>query len=490
MMTLTEIRQATQAVVNGDDGRQFTDIVTDSRRISDGVLFIALKGEKFDGADFVQDAVKKGATGIMIREDCPHEKTAGLTVPVLKVPDTLTAYQQIARVWRDKFSLPVIAITGSNGKTTTKDLTAAVLSAKGKVHKTHANFNNEIGLPLTLLGIDESHAYAVTEIGMRGLHQIEAMAKIARPTMGIVTNVGETHLELLGSIENIALAKSELVAAIPAGGHVILNVDDARVAAMREVAQPGVNIITYGIDNPADIRAEAVRTENDATKFMITRQGERHEYILPLVGRHNVYDALAAVAAGFALGLTAEEIHDGLLKLERTGMRFAIEDRGLYNVVNDAYNASPLSMRAAIETMSSLAVGGKIAVLGDMLELGDSAPHLHEEIGELLGKYNFSALITYGELAKHIAEGAKIAGVAKVYSADSHQDAAKKLQEIMRPCDTILFKGSRGMQMEKIIDLVDWTAGVGTKSESGEILTECAESVADTVSDLVGEVIQ
>ena len=484
-MTLAEISQAVGVTATGGDAtRQFTDIVTDSRRITNGVLFIAFKGEKFDGADFVQEAVAQGATGIMVREDCAEEKLIGLTVPLWRVPDTLTAYQQIARTWREKFSLPVIAVTGSNGKTTTKDLTAAVLSAKGKVHKTHANFNNEIGLPLTLLGIDADCDYAVTEIGTRGLHQIEVLAKIARPTIGIVTNVGETHLELLGTVDNIARAKSELVAAIPAGGCVILNADDARVAAMRDIAQPNVTIITYGIEKPADIRAEAIRTENDVTKFMITRQGERHEYILPLVGRHNVYNALAAIAAGFYLGLTPEEIHTGLRNLECTGMRFAVENRGLYSVVNDAYNASPLSMRAAIETLTSLAAGGKIAVLGDMLELGDDAPRLHEEIGKLLGKHNFSALITYGELAKHIANGAKTAGVAEVYTADSHQDAAQKLQEIMRPGDTILFKGSRGMQMEKIIDLVDWTTGTQAHFLNGEDLLEGVVDMADLVGDV------
>lgn len=482
VMTWEEINRAVGVTATGGNvDCRFTDIITDSRRIAAGVLFIALKGEKFDGADFVQESVKQGAAGIIVREDCPPEKLIGLTVPIWRVADTLTAYQQIARAWREKFSLPVIAITGSNGKTTTKDLTAAVLSAKGKVHKTHANFNNEIGLPLTLLGINESHAYAVTEIGMRGLHQIETLAQIARPTMGIVTNVGETHLELLGTIDNIARAKSELVAAIPSGGCVILNADDARVAAMRDVAQPGVKILTYGIEKNADIRAEAVRTENNATKFMIAYQDERHEYILPLVGRHNVYNALAAIAAGFALGLAPEEIHNGLLKFEPTGMRFAVEDKGNYHIVNDAYNASPLSMRAAIETLASLVTGRKIAVLGDMLELGDSAPHLHKEIGELLGKCKFFALITYGELAKHIAIGATGAGIKEVYSVASHQEAADKLQEIMNFGDTILFKGSRSMQMEKIIDLVDWTAGTEMRLFGGEDL-------AGGVIDLIGDV--
>jgi len=455
-MTLGEIREAAGAELAGDENLRITDIITDSRRIVPGVLFVALKGEKFNGEDFAREAAQKGAAAVMVSRACPTEKIDGLGAALLKADDCLTAYQQIARAWRERFDLPLIAVTGSNGKTTTKDITAAILSARGNVLKTKANFNNEIGLPLTLLGLNESHNYAVTEIGMRGLGQIAALAKIAEPTVGIVTNVGETHLELLGSIDNIARAKGELAEAIPSGGKLILNADDVRVAAMAEKARRDVEVVTYGIDCPADVRGGGIRVENGVTKFMVLYRNERHDYLLPLVGRHNVYDALAGMAAAFSLGLNPDEVREGLQNLERSAMRFDMQNRGKYKIVNDAYNASPLSMRAAIETLAQLAPGRKIAVLGDMLELGDDAAKLHTEVGRHLGEQKFNALVTYGELAKHIAEGAKSAGVSEVYTADSHESAAEILQRIMREQDTILFKGSRGMKMEKIIGLIDW----------------------------------
>lgn len=263
----------------------------------------------------------------------------------------------------------MIAITGSNGKTTTKDLTAAVLSARGPVLKTQANFNNEIGLPLTLLGIRPEHTAAVVEIGMRGFHQIDALAPLAQPQIGIVTNVGETHMELLGSLENIARAKSELVESIPAGGTVILNSDNPYVAGMRDKAKAGVRVLTFGIDKPADVRGSAIVTADAQTTFAVTYE-ETHSYTVAMVGRHNVYNSLAAIAAGFAEGLTPKEIHAGLMNLEATKMRFECQKVKEWQVVNDAYNASPMSMTAAINTLSDLTKGRKIAVMGDMLELG------------------------------------------------------------------------------------------------------------------------
>ena len=447
--TKAKAAKATPAV------EHFTDVVTDTRKIAKGVLFVALKGERFDGADFAAEAVQKGAAGVLVARDCPEEKYAAIEgADVFLVPDTLKAYQQIAHAWREKFTLPVIAITGSNGKTTTKDLTAAVLSARGPVLKTQANFNNEIGLPLTLLGLKKEHTAAVVEIGMRGFHQIEAMAPIADPSVGIVTNVGETHMELLGSLENIAKAKSELVEAIPAGGTVILNADNAYVAAMREKAKKGVRVLTFGIEQAADVRGGHIRTEGAATTFAVTFGGETHDYTVRMVGRHNVYNALAAIAAGFALGLSPAEIQTGLDQLEATKMRFEVEDVKGYKVVNDAYNASPMSMKAAIETLAELEKGRKVAVLGDMLELGSVSVVAHEEVGREVAAHGFAALVTRGALGEKIADGAEAAGMKAVYRAASHEEAAEILHKILQPGDAVLFKGSRGMKMEKIIDLL------------------------------------
>ncbi len=453
--SLADIQKAAGAAVLHQAGEQFSQVVTDTRKIEPGVLFLALKGERFNGEDFAREAAEKGAAGVLVSSSCPGEKTAGIEATVFQVPaDTLTAYQQLALFWRQRFTLPLIAITGSNGKTTTKDLTAAVLSSRWKVLKTQANFNNEIGLPLTLLQLTDSHQAAVIEIGMRGLHQIEALAKIALPSIGIVTNVGETHMELLGSLENIAKAKAEMVEAIPAGGTVILNNDNAYVASMAAKAQKGVRVLTFGVEKPADVRGGDIRTEGRQTRFTAAFDGETHEFLLPMVGRHNVDNALAAITAGYALGFTAQEMQAGLERLEVTKMRFEYKKVGEYTVINDAYNASPMSMAAALKTLAEVAPGRKIAVLGDMLELGSVSAAAHEQVGREAAAIGADALITRGTLGGSIADGAEAAGLQAVYRCASHEEAGQKLHELLQPGDTILFKGSRGMQMEKIIDLL------------------------------------
>ncbi len=450
---LSEILTATGAELRGERVERFADVTTDTRKISEGALFVALSGERFNGEDFAREAVKKGAAGVVVSVRCPEEKLPEQG-SILLVEDTLKAYQQIAHAWRKKFDIPVIAVTGSNGKTTTKDMVAAVLSARGPVCKTQANFNNEIGLPLTLLSIREEHVAAVVEIGMRGRHQIEALAPVAEPTVGIVTNVGETHIELLGSIENIAKAKCELVEAIPAGGTVILNQDDPRVAAMREKAGKDVRVLTFGIEQEADIRGESVAAGENETRFAVCVRDKYHDYVIPALGIHNVYNALAAVTVGFALGMKAMEVHEGLCHLESTGMRFECTVRDGIRIINDAYNASPMSMKASLETTAKLSRDSrKIAVLGDMLELGSISEQAHRQVGREAGQNGFEVLVTYGEMSKWIDEGAAEAGVEEIQHADSHEDAARILQEIMHRGDTILFKGSRGLKIEKILEL-------------------------------------
>ena len=453
--TLREVLEAAGAEIYTRAGKEFSDIVTDTRKIEAGVLFIALKGERFNGEDFAAEAADKGAAGIMVSMECPEDKLADISnVTILRVWDTLGAYQQLARYWRKKFELPVIAITGSNGKTTTKDITASVLSSRWQVLKTQANYNNEIGLPLTLLQLTKQHQAAVVEIGMRGFGQIAALAPLAMPTIGIVTNVGETHMELLGSLENIAKAKSELVEAIPAGGTVILNQDNTYVAGMAAKVRQGVRLITFGMKEDAQLRGSNVRTEGQNTKFTCSLDEDAHEFTLPMVGEHNVYNALAALAAGYALGFTAEDMQQGLDHLEMTKMRFEYKQVGAYTVINDAYNASPMSMRAAIHTLAQVAPGRKVAVMGDMLELGSVSVEAHRTVGRELAENGVTVLVTRGEMGEYIADGAEDAGMKQVYRCGTHEAAGCVLRELLEPGDTILFKGSRGMQMEKIIDLL------------------------------------
>ena len=438
---------------------QFTDIVTDTRKIVPGALFVALKGERFNGEDFAAQAVEQGAAGVLVGSEYRQQPGEFGATLIKAVADTQLAYQQLAAFWRRKFDIPVIAITGSNGKTTTKDMTAAVLSARFPVLKTQGNFNNEIGMPYTLLQLNDMHRAAVVEIGMRGLGQIAALAPFAAPEIGIVTNVGETHIELLGSLENIAKAKAELVEAIPAGGTVILNNDNPYTAAMKDKAKAGVRIVTFGIDNDADIKAAALISHAGKTFFQcrIGREGEQRQLSIPMLGRHNVSNALAAVAAGYVLGLTAEQIGEGLESLEMTGMRFEYRRIGAYNIINDAYNASPMSMEASLTTLKEIAADkGKrsIAVLGDMLELGHVAVPAHQKVGQQAAAAGVCGLITLGEMGREIARGAREAGLEAVYSFATHEEAAAKLRELLQPEDTILFKGSRGMKMETIIDLL------------------------------------
>ena len=456
-LTWNEVLAATNANVHsgklcGNDA--IPKITTDTRKIETGDLFIALRGENFDGAEFAADALQKGASAVLV--GVPLSKSVEKALKnakgaVLTVSDTLAAYQAIAHAWRMKFGVPVVAITGSNGKTTTKDLTAAVLSARGTVCRTAANYNNEVGLPLTLLGMTGGDVAAVVEIGMRGLGQIAALAPVAAPTIGIVTNVCEVHMELLGSIENIAKAKAELVQAIPAGGTVILNADDARVAAMWALAAEGVRVLTYGIRAGADIRAEALRCGAEGSQFMVTWANERHDYSIPLAGRHNVSNALAALAAGFVLGLTPQQMQAGLSHLTATKMRYEVHEVGAWRFINDAYNASPSSMRAAIETTAALYAGRKVAVLGDMLELGAAAETAHRDIGRRVAELGFAALVTYGAQAHWMHESAEAAGCPVCRYAESHAEAAALLRALLADGDTVLFKGSRGMKMENII---------------------------------------
>lgn len=448
-LSLNEIVKATNAETNSAENIYFEGVTTDSRKIIPGVLFVALRGENFNGEDFAQDALNKGAAAVLVSKNAPE-----ISGVVLKVEDTLKAYRQIAKSWRERFQIPVAAITGSTGKTTTKDLTAAVLSALGKVCKTSANFNNEIGVPLTLLEINESHKAAVVEIGMRGLHQIEELAQCVKPNIGIVTNVNETHIEILGSIENIARAKSELVQAIDAGGTVILNADNFHTAEMKKIANDGVKILTYGLENAADLTAENISINGSLTNFTLKYGGGSYDFEIPVIGRHNVSNALAAIAAGLTVGLSIDEIKRGLSSLVTTKMRFEVIRRDGITLVNDAYNASPASMRAAIKTVAEVYDNRKIAVLGDMLELGAISEKVHREIGAELVENKFDTLITLGELGKFIAAGAKDAGLKNIFTFDTHEDAAKKILAVAKSGDVILFKASHGMHLEKILELI------------------------------------
>ncbi|MEG6585938.1 UDP-N-acetylmuramoyl-tripeptide--D-alanyl-D-alanine ligase [Dendrosporobacter sp. 1207_IL3150] len=446
--TVSDVCNATGGKSKSNFRTEFSGISTDTRTIKSGNLFVALVGEQFDGHNFIDKAIEKGAAGILISSCLSN--SYGNNIAIIEVENTLKAYQDIAAYHRNRFKIPVIAITGSNGKTTTKDLTAAVLSSRFTVLKTQANYNNEIGLPYTLLNLNNDHEVAVVEMGMRGLGEIRELAEIARPTMGIVTNVGETHIELLGSVQNIANAKAELVESLSQDGVAILNADNRLVSDMR--SKTCARILLYGIESQCDVKADNIRTNELQTRFECKTTKGTFEVVVPAIGRHNVYNALAAIAAGLELGLTFNEIKDGLKSFSPSAMRLSIDKIGPYKVINDAYNASPMSMNAAIDTLIEVAGARSIAVLGDMLELGEFAIEAHRQIGKKLAECGVNVVVTVGECAKHISETAKKSGINAAVSCDSHDQAKEYLQTILKPGDTILIKGSRGMKMEKILE--------------------------------------
>ena len=426
---------------------KFAGVATDTRNLAAGALFVALSGERFDGHDFIEAAVRQGAAGIVASRE-----PAGLpaTVAVFLVSDTRLAYQDLARFHRCRFLMPVIAVTGSNGKTSTKDMIAAVLSTQRNILKTEANFNNEIGLSQTLLKIAPEHEAVVVEMGMRGLGEIAGLAATALPTVGVVTNVGETHLERLGSVENIAAAKAELVQALPMDGIAVLNGDDVHVMAMRQ--KTNARVVTYGTGPDLDVQAINLQYSAQGVTFDCRTKQATTGIALPVPGIHNVYNALAAIAVALELGVGLEAAACGLATFEPGKMRLNIRKYGDVTVIDDTYNASPLSMAAAIDVLATVAKGRKLAAIGDMLELGTAAQAAHEKVGRQLAAAGVETVLALGDMARVAAETARDHGVAMVVACPDHPAAIALLRKILLPGDTLLLKGSRGMTMEKLLD--------------------------------------
>ena len=447
--TLQEVERATggRLLYPVVDDSVFSQVETDTRAITEGALFVALKGETFDGHDYVLQAKERGAAGAVVAEDRPEYKQEGFAVVI--VTDTRKAYQDLARFHRRRFSIPVIAVTGSVGKTSTRSMIAAVLSQKYRVLQTEKNFNNEIGLPKTLLQLTPEHEACVVEMGMRGLGQIAELAAIAEPDIGVVTNVGKSHIELLGSQDNIARAKSELVRALSEDGVAILNQDDSYVAAMADLCRG--KVVGYGIESNAAIRASRVVCSEKGLRFACRCFDQVMDIHMPLIGSHNVYNALAAIAVGRVLGLTEHQLQKGLSEYRGMPMRQELIHLGEYTFINDAYNANPASMSEALKSLALLTKGRKIAVLGGMLELGDWTVREHEKIGAEAAELGLDALITMGSPASYIADAARKNGLGAVYTAQDHAGAADCLRQIIQPGDTVLLKGSRGFAMEKIL---------------------------------------
>ena len=447
------IVSATNAEYTGKN-IEFTGLTTDSRAVKAGELFVAFSGETFDGHNYCAKAVELGATGVLVSKD-----VEGLPedVAVFKVPNTLKAFQEIARAYRRSFAdLKVFAITGSNGKTSTKDLLAACLGAKYNVVKTQGNFNNEIGLPKTLLNITADTDIAVVEMGMRGLGQIAELCEIAEPDSGLISNVGETHMELLGSMENIGKAKGEIVENLPANGFAVLNGDNEYVVAA--AGKTKAKVVFFGLSEACDYRGSDIVTTGLGTTFTCTEKatGKAVQVKLQLIGEHNVYNALSAIAGAACYGVALEESVKALATARLTGSRQEIIYIGDITFINDAYNASPASMEAALKTLAEAKKAAKnartIAVLADMLELGAISEDGHRRVGKWAVENGTDFILTYGDEAAYIADEAKKLGGNVQHCADRHE-AANVLRTIANAGDIILLKGSHSMQVDKMLEL-------------------------------------
>lgn len=454
-----DILQDTQGTLwHGDATQRVCGISIDSRTVQAGELFVALRGERLDGHQFVPEALRRGAAAVLVAA------TAALPTPlstlpsgspaVIRVADTLVALQDLARAHRRRFGGTVIAVTGSNGKTTVKEMAAAVLQTRYSTFKAYGNLNNHIGLPLTLLRMELTHEMAVLELGMNHLGEIRHLGAVVQPHIGVITNIGLAHVGYLGSIERIQQAKGELLETLEPEGMAIVNADDSRALALGR--RFSGRVITFGQGMEADVRG---RLQEDGglhgLRCELLLAGGRWEVCLATPGAHNLLNALAAAAVGTALHVPATDIIAGLQTYRGIYGRLAIRHgQGEVTLIDDTYNANPQSVRAALDFLARLpTTGRRLAVLGDMLELGEAAPALHREVGVRVAASQVQHLIALGALAQEIAHGARRAGMSptQVHVTTEQQEVLTLVERLRRPGDVILLKGSRGMAMEHLV---------------------------------------
>ena len=448
-LTLFQIAQLAGASLSSGDGTAVINKVSsDSRMIKPGELFVALRGENFEGHDFVEASAKAGATGALVELNWTGNVPNNFAL--LRATDTLQAYQTLAANYRRSLALKVLAITGSNGKTSTKDFAASVLARRFRVTKTEGNFNNHVGLPRTILEATSDDEVAVWEIGMNHPGEIAALSKIATPDAAIITNIGVAHIEFMGSREAIATEKGALAEAVGPQGTVVLNADDP--FSERIAARTRAKVVFAGTTGGA-VQAIEIRQGTEGSEFTIVEGAHRCRAQLPVAGSHMVQNALLAVASGRVFGLSIEDCAAGLAAAPLTKARLQIKEIGGVHFLDDSYNANPDSMKAALRTLVELDTEGKrIAVLGEMRELGAESERSHREIGETAATLGVEQLITIGDVAELIAEGARAGGLNKVSSARSTAEAARLLGEIAEPGDLVLIKGSRAARTEEVIE--------------------------------------
>jgi UDP-N-acetylmuramoyl-tripeptide--D-alanyl-D-alanine ligase len=473
MLSLSEVVQATGARVHppADPDRLpaigVRGVSTDTRTLRPGDLFVALRGPRTDGHSFIAEAMARGAVAVLAAtlpaSMAPASEASAAveaTVPVLLVDDTLRALGLIAARYRQRLRAEVVGITGSVGKTTTVALAASVLAQRYRVVPSEESWNAEIGVPLTVLRAGQDTEVIVTEMAMRGLGQIRELVEIARPRIGVVTNVGESHLELLGTSERIAQAKGELVEGLPPDGVAVLNADDP--AGQRLAALAGCRVVWFGESASAEVRAEEVAAAGRAMTFRLILGGEDAQVRLPLPGRHNVANALAGAAVGMVLGVPADAVRIGLERAGQPSRRLQVEEAGSLLILDDTYNASPRSVRAALDVLDQIAGDRRrVAVLGDMKELGPASRDLHREIGREAATRGIALIVAVGPEAEALAEGAReVLAPDRVVHVPDREAALLVMQARVRPDDVVLVKGSRAMALEAVVEALRSHAGV------------------------------
>lgn len=451
-VTLDDIAKAIGGVLVGDRTRPVTGISIDSRTISAGDLFFAIPGERTDGHHYVHMCAERGAVGAVVSR--PVDAPEGF--PLIYVADTVWALGCFARWYRNLFQIPVVGITGSAGKTTTKEMTATALSTRYTVLKSPQNLNTEIGLPLAIAQLEAHHTVAVLEMAMRGRGQIDELASIARPQIGVITNIGWAHLGLLGSRDNIALAKCELLYRLPEDGIAVLNADDDYFDFCRW--QVHSRVVSFGYQRAAAVHAVKVRLD-ESGKVQCTVHYGREQAVLhvPVPGLHHLSNALAALAVAVALDVPLAEAVEGIQQMQVMDKRMQIHRiPKQITILDDTYNANPASVNAALHTLEQMADGyRRVVVLGDMLELGEEAPRLHREIGREVARIGAQVLIAVGDLAEEITHGAQESGNAPMCLVfPDSKTAAQNVHRWLQRGDIVLVKGSRALQMELVVKAI------------------------------------
>ena len=429
-----------------------SSVSTDTRTITDGALFVALKGENFDGHKFISVAAANGAVCCVVNKGTDNPDN----LPIVEVEDTAVALRDLAEYYRKKFDVSVVGITGSVGKTSTKEMIASVLEQSAKTHRTKGNLNNEIGVPLTVYELMKDDEFMVIEMGMSNFGEISKLTKIAKPETAVITNIGISHIEHLGSREGIRKAKLEILEGLQMDGTVILNGDDDLLWGVGE--EIDFETLYYGIRNKnCDIVAYDIRNYSDSSEFTCKIEGEEHKFVINVPGEHHIYNALTAILIGLKYNVGIENISNGIKKFAPTGLRQTVIELPNYTVIRDCYNASPDSMKSGLNVLALYEkCKRRVACLADMLELGEVSEDAHLSVGEMATETGVEVLITVGKEAHHIAEGARKSGMdsKNIYEFENNTELKNRLKEILCKDDVILVKGSRGMHLEEIADAI------------------------------------